>query len=169
MVQPDEAVIAALTKGGMWSVGEANPARETEGPGKYNAAIDPPGAEMLGKKLAATVASLGATCILLQEDEPPDLVLAHVVARELGVTAARASNRDGLIDIAGHLGPDERVLIVADAIRDERVVDALRAAVDRAGSAIAGFAVLVKTQSLEARARPDESVSFLATEPLPHG
>lgn len=167
MLQQDREVTAALAKGGMWNEAGVDGAEDTHGLGKYNAFLDPAGAEKLGKMLAASVASLVATCILLQEEEPPDLILAYVVARELGLTPARAFDRDGLMGIVGRLGPDDRVLVVADAIRDERIVDALRAAVDRAGSSIVGFAVLVQTHALEAKARPEQPVYFLARERVP--
>ena len=165
VVQPDAAVIAALMAGGMWTGEEQAGTAVPAGLGKFNAFLDPAESEMLGQKLAELVSSLGATCVLLHEEEAPDLILAHVVARELGVRAARAINRDGLIEIVGSLPSGERVLVVADAIRSERVVDALRAAVDRAGSAIVGFVVLVSTRALDAKSRPGEPAFGLVMEP----
>jgi hypothetical protein len=165
VVQADTAVTQALTAGGMWIEGEHRGTDLGGGLGKFNALFNPASTEMLGKRLANLASSLGASCVLLKEDEPTDVILAHVVARELGLRAARAINRDGLIEIVGPLGSGERVLVVADGIRDERVVDGLRAAVDRAGSTIAGFAVLVTTRALEARTGPEEPALGLAKEP----
>ena len=165
ITKPDAAVTAALVAGGMWSGEEQVGTDLSADLGKFNAFLDPAATEMLGRKLAGLVSSLGATCVLLQEEEAPDLILAHVVARELGVRGARAINRDGLIEIVGSLGSGEGVIVVADAIRNERVVDALRAAVDRAGSVVAGFGVLVTTRALDAKSRPGEPAFGLAMEP----
>lgn len=73
--------------------------------------LDPSGVEQIGADLAALVG-----------DETPDRVmvwaysdavlLAHVVARELGVTIVRGVEGAGVIDVEGRLGEGERVIIL---------------------------------------------------------
>src|SRR5438876_10409934 len=68
---------------------------------KYSGLLDPSGAEALAGALAQRLASNGATLVLVWEDVE-DVVLGHVVGRQLGVPVLRTFNADGLV---GHAGP----------------------------------------------------------------
>ncbi|MHB8620569.1 MAG: hypothetical protein ACYDAG_13525 [Chloroflexota bacterium] len=114
---------------------------------KYNGLADPAGAEELGKLLAQRARDLAPSLVLLWED-PQDLVLGHVVARELGVPALRSYDQEGLVGLAGALPAGARVLIVGDAFRDKGVVAALRNVIEAHAGSVAGAAVLVETEAL---------------------
>jgi adenine/guanine phosphoribosyltransferase-like PRPP-binding protein len=120
---------------------------EAAAPGKYNPLLDPAGTERLGALLAERVRSLDPTVVIAWED-PEDAVLAHVVARELGVRALRAWNADGLVDQSSALNADDRAVLVLDALRDPAAVRAVRGIVERDGAQLAGTAVLALTDQL---------------------
>lgn len=116
---------------------------------KYNGLLDPAGAEALAGELARRVAERGATLVVIWEDVE-DIVLGHVVARELGVPVLRAFNADGLV---GHVGPlpgGARGILVTDSPRDPLASRALRALLERAGGTLLGVAALVDGGASEA-------------------
>jgi hypothetical protein len=78
------------------------------------------------------------------------VVLGHVVGRELGIAVVRAWDADGLVDHSAGLPDAPRVALVADAIRDPRVVLAAWALTDREGGSLVATAVLVGTGDLRA-------------------
>ncbi len=114
---------------------------------KYNGLADPAGAEELGRMLAGRARSLGPTAVLLWED-PLDVVLGHIVARELEVKRLRSYNAEGLIELIGALAPSSRVLLVTDAFREASLLLAMSNLVERHGSTVVGTAVLVETGAL---------------------
>lgn len=119
---------------------------ETNHVSPYCALMDPTGAEALGRALAEQVKAFGPTKVLVWEG--PDVnVLGHVVARELGVTAARALDASGVLDLDGTIGQD-RVVVIADAVRATNHVVAMRALAERNGGQLVGFGVLVGTPAL---------------------
>lgn len=109
---------------------------------KYNGLLDPPGAEALAAELAGRLADRGATLVAIWEDVE-DIVLGHVVARQLGVPVLRAFNADGLVGHAGPLPSGARAILVTDALRDPLAPRALRALLERNGGALLGVAALV--------------------------
>jgi len=111
---------------------------------KYNGSRDPAGVERLGTELARSVSAAVATTpdLVVVWQDPEDLVLAHVVARELGTTVLRLMDLDGLV---GHEGPVPRhasAVIVSDAVRDGSVVRAMVALIERANSTVVAVATL---------------------------
>ena len=116
---------------------------------KYDGLTDPSGAETLGKLLAERARPFAPGVVLLWED-PLDIVLGHVVARELEATAARAYNQEGLVELLGVLPPGRRVLIVTDAVREPTVVRALYGLAQQCGSSVVATAVLADTDALAA-------------------
>jgi adenine/guanine phosphoribosyltransferase-like PRPP-binding protein len=112
----------------------------------YCGLFDPPGAEAIGRALAESVRDLEPTKVLVWEDADVN-VLGHVVARELGITAARALEVSGVLDLDGTIGKD-RVVVVADAIRRTSHGQAMRALAERAGGELVGFAVVIDTPAL---------------------
>jgi hypothetical protein len=120
---------------------------------KYNGLADPAGTEQLGRWLA-----------VLWED-PEDIALGHVVARELGVRAVRGYNAEGLVELADPLPRGSRVLVLADAFRDAGLVRAMRAIVEQHGGTVAAIAVLVDTDVLATAGAPATPVVSLVSLP----
>ncbi len=112
---------------------------------KYNGLVDPAGAEELGRALAEKVRSLNPTVILLWED-PEDIVLGHIIGRELGVPVVRSYDADGLVEHIGDLLPSSRVLLLADAFRDLGPIHAMQTLIERQGGIVVGIAVLVEIE-----------------------
>lgn len=153
-------VIELLGRAG-GGTGEAVPGGR---PPKYNGLADPAGAEELGVLLADRLRAPGPTAIVVWED-PEDVVLGHVVARELGLPVVRAYDADGLVGHSAGLPDRPRVALVADAIRDPRAVLAARALVDREGGALVATAVLVGTAELRALAgQAGEAIALVEAE-----
>jgi hypothetical protein len=138
----DEARLAELlARGG---------ATETSGGrSKYNGLADPAGAEELGAELARRLRDAAPTVIAVWED-PEDVVIGHVVGRELGLPVVRVYDADGLVGHSAGLPERPRIALVADAVRDTRVVLAARAVAERDGGTLVATAVLVGTQDLAA-------------------
>jgi hypothetical protein len=104
----------------------------------YNGMLDPRATETLGRMVAEAIAPFRPTSVLVW-DNPPDLVLAHVVARELSATVVRAFDADGLLHFSGAFPEGARAALLADVFRDPQVVEALAALVRRHG----GTAVVI--------------------------
>lgn len=122
-----------------------------QGASKYNGLADPAGAEVLARRLVPLVGELGPTAILVWED-PEDVLLGHVVGRELSLPVVRAFDADGLVGHSAGLPDRPRAVLVADAIRDATVVRAARGLVQQGGGSLAGTVVLVETPELRAAA-----------------
>jgi adenine/guanine phosphoribosyltransferase-like PRPP-binding protein len=116
---------------------------------KFDGLADPAGTERLGQLLARHAASLGADTVLLWED-PLDIVLGYIVARELGVNALRAQNQEGLLELLGRMRAGARVLLMTDAVREPTLVRALSRLVEMHRGQLVGTAVLVETDALVA-------------------
>jgi adenine/guanine phosphoribosyltransferase-like PRPP-binding protein len=114
---------------------------------KYNGLADPAGAEELAGRLAGLVRDLEPTVILVWED-PEDVLLGHVVGRELSLPVVRAYNAEGLVGHSAGMPDHPQVVRVADAVRDATVVRAARALAEQQGGALAGVAVLLETSEL---------------------
>jgi adenine/guanine phosphoribosyltransferase-like PRPP-binding protein len=116
-------------------------------PAKYSGLADPDGAEELGRELANRVRDLAPAAIVIWE-EPEDVVLGHVVGRELGLPVVRAFDADGLVGHSAGLPDASPVVLVSDAIRDGRVVRAAQALAEQQGGRLIGTAVLIETAPL---------------------
>jgi adenine/guanine phosphoribosyltransferase-like PRPP-binding protein len=116
-------------------------------PPKYSGLADPDGAEELARELAGRVRVLAPAAVVIWE-EPEDVVLGHVVGRELGLPVVRAFDADGLVGHSAGLPDAPRVVLVTDAIRDGRVVRAAQALAAQQGGALVGTAVLIETAAL---------------------
>jgi adenine/guanine phosphoribosyltransferase-like PRPP-binding protein len=115
---------------------------------KYNGMADPAGAEQLGRELATRLREVAPSAVVVWEDAE-DVVLGHVVGRELGLPVVRAYDADGLVGTNGALPPEPRIALVADAVRDARVVRAAHALAAQQGGSLVATAVLVETAALE--------------------
>lgn len=108
---------------------------------KYNAMLDPAGADALGRELAEALAGYHPTTVLIWED-PTDLILAHVTSRELSATVVRAFDADGLVGFTGTFPPEAKVVLLADMFREHRIVRALSLLVEKHGGTVAATAEL---------------------------
>jgi adenine/guanine phosphoribosyltransferase-like PRPP-binding protein len=154
----DDARTAELIERGGGGVSADGPGG---GPPKYNGLADPAGAEDLARALADRLRSLDVTAIVVWED-PEDVVLGHVIGRELGLPVVRAYDADGLIGHSSGMPEHPRVALVTDAVRDQRVVLAARALAERDGGRLVATAVLVTTAELEGVGEDAGSVVGLA-------
>jgi len=116
-------------------------------PAKYSGLADPDGAEELGRALAERIRALAPAAIVIWE-EPEDVVLGHVVGRELGLPVVRAFDADGLVGHSAGLPAAPKVVLVTDVVRDGRVVRAAQALAEQQGGALVGTAVLIDTPVL---------------------
>jgi hypothetical protein len=134
-----------------WSLlgrgGSATDAEAATRAPKYSGLADPDGAEELGGMLADRIRELAPAAVLIWED-PEDVVLGHVVGRELGLPVVRAFDADGLVGHSAGLPDAPRVVLVADAVRDASVVRAAQGLAAQQGGALIGTAVLIDTAEL---------------------
>lgn len=114
---------------------------------RYCSLFDPAGAEALGQGLAEAVRSHRPTLVVTWEDVDNN-VLAHIVARELGVSAVRVVDASGVLDFDGAFGDADRAVLVADAFRTDRAVNAMRALTEQYGGHVVAFAALMRTPVL---------------------
>ena len=165
----EEAIWQLLERGGM-PRNEVRPGAPEPGPlgpltrvriPKYNGLSDPLGAEELGRLLSQRLRPFRPTAVLLWED-PQDVVLGHIVARELGIVAVRSYNEEGLIELAGTLPPNSRVLLLTDAFRDAGLLRAMRGIVERHGGTVVGSAALAQTDALATVEAGDAVVSLVS-------
>ncbi|MPZ87421.1 MAG: hypothetical protein GEU81_04970 [Nitriliruptorales bacterium] len=138
---------ACLAQGGL-TVEGLRAAADRSGWPIYDGLRDPAGAEELATELAERVADLQPTLVMLWEP-PEDVLLGHILARELGIRAVRCFDADGLVSCAGDVGAGERVLVVADAFRDEHSLQAMVSLVAQRGSSVVGRACLVDDARLD--------------------
>lgn len=137
----DEARLTELLERGGSATGSGRPA-------KYNGMADPAAAEELAGELARRLRAATPSAVVVWED-PEDVVLGHVVGRELGLPVVRAYDADGLVGHTAGLPAAPRIALVADAVRDPRVVLAARALADREGGSLVATGVLMGTAELE--------------------
>ena len=154
----DDARTAELIERGGGGVSADGPGGR---PPKYNGLADPAGAEDLARALAERLRPLDITAVVVWED-PEDVVLGHVIGRELGLPVVRAYDADGLIGHSSGLPEHPRVALVTDAVRDQRVVLAARALAERDGGRLVATAVLVTTAELAGVGQDAGSIVGLA-------
>lgn len=134
---------------------------------RYNGLQHPDGAEQLGSELASSLREFDATALLIWEG-PQDLVLAYVVARELGVHAIRSYDRDGLVGFEGDFLPEGRVVLVADAFREAEPIRAMCALARHQGQEVkaAGALIAVPGQGTQELQRQGvQLVSLISVTP----
>lgn len=112
---------------------------------KYSPLSDPIGAERLGATLAERARDRAPNVVVVWED-PEDLVLAHIVARELRMRAVRTWNADGLVAHVGSLPLEARALILTDVFRDTTPLRAMRAFIEQQGGVVIAALALVKAE-----------------------
>jgi len=128
--------------------------RDVDAPAPYRPLVVPAAADELVGQLASAVRGADAKLVLVWDDLD-QVVLGQWLAAQLGVPVARAYDADGLVAIREETPLGERVLLVADAVRDPRTLAAMRGIVEQQGSTVAGIAVLVATAELREAAADD--------------
>lgn len=108
---------------------------------KYNGMLDPAGAETLGRMLAEGLGGYHPTTVLIWEDSP-DLILAHITARELSATVVQAFDTDGLVGFTGSFPPAAKVVLLADVFREHLTAQALALLVEQQGGTVVATAEL---------------------------
>lgn len=103
---------------------------DAERSGQYQAALDPRGAEELGRELAERLRSLDLSTIAVWRDVS-DVVLAHIVGRELRGRVALLYDDDGLVHHLGVIEPGDRVAVVTAVLDDLTGLEAVVAYVER--------------------------------------
>ena len=140
---PSTALPALMAAGGLDPDELANGTPAAVVP-KYNGLLDARGVEQLGAELARRLADHGPELVLVWQDVE-DVLLAHIVARELGVGVVRAYDADGRVAYTGTFPAAARVAIVTDLVRDDTAVRALRQLVAQQSGEVVGIGTLVAT------------------------
>lgn len=160
-------LVALLAAGGVASETVASDTTESLGTvpsgrlAKYNAMLDPAGAEILGRRLAEALARYHPTTVLIWEDSP-DLILAHITARELSATVVQAFDTDGLVGFTGAFPPAARVVLLADTFREHLVAQALALLVEQQGGAVVATAELFSASGVSHARLPGVPAIVLA-------
>lgn len=100
---------------------------------------DPERTERVGKAFAGQLADLDVSLIVCW-DVPEDTVLAHVVARELGVGLGRAVEIEGILSLLQPLPESAQVALVAEAFRERTGLAGLAGVVRHGGGTVAAVA-----------------------------
>ena len=113
----------------------------------YESRHDPAGADLLGRAMADRLRGHLVQSVVTWEGD--DLVLAHVVAREVGALVGVGFDEGGLARLAEPLRPGAATVIIADAFRTDSVPRTLAGLISSAHASLVAACCLVATQSLE--------------------
>ncbi|MQA82806.1 MAG: hypothetical protein GEV10_30860 [Streptosporangiales bacterium] len=127
------------------------------------AMTDPARTERMGTAIATEVAALDASTVVCW-DVSEDAVLAHVVARELGVDLVRAVEIEGIVALLQPIVDGARVVLVAETFRARTGLAGLSGVVTHAGGVVVavgaatGVVEAAGTEAADARVvRPDDA------------
>lgn len=146
IAQPPNALVDELTGGGG---------------GARSAFHEPAAVEAAGKALAARVAHLRPE-VLLSSDQWRDVLLGHVVARELEARTTHIYDAQGTVELSEPLSPGARCLLVAAAFEQPNSVHAALAAIAFHGGEVVAVGALSRTEVLEQELGADLPVVDLA-------
>lgn len=118
---------------------------DAEPSGQYQAALDPQGAEELGRELAERLRDLDLSTIVVWRDVS-DVVLAHIVARELRGRVALTFDAEGLVEHLGPIEPGARVAVVTGVVDDPLGLAAVVAYVERQQGEVLAVGALTGSQ-----------------------
>jgi hypothetical protein len=105
---------------------------------------DPRRTERVGSALARQLNGgdgSGVTAVVCWNSSE-DIVLAHVVARELGVELRLADEAEGIITLAAPLTPRDTVAIVGENLEGRNAVGGLAGVVDHVGARVTAVATV---------------------------
>ena len=135
---------------------------------RFDALRDPGATEELARALAAELAPLAPTRLLLWADED-DSLLAFIVARELNSEVTTVRNAEGLLDISARITSSDRVAIVAESFRSSDRLQSMRSFVALQGATLVAVATLIDTAFLRAESSDQEKVIALISPEPPSG
>jgi adenine/guanine phosphoribosyltransferase-like PRPP-binding protein len=113
---------------------------------RFSVLRDPSATEALARALAAEVAPLTPTRVLLWAED--DAVLAFVVAKELGCSVTKAGASEGLLECDPPIEKADRVVVLAESFRTAGAFQALRSLAEHHGAGVVAGAALVDTPTL---------------------
>jgi hypothetical protein len=116
--------------------------------GAFDPFRDPVATDQIGRELAHRMKVLNPNVVCVWE-EPTDMILGHVVARELGLRWVRCVNSDGLAAILGLLPRNPRAALVSSVALGIQTIRAIQNLVAVHGGALVGVGVLVGTEQLD--------------------
>lgn len=102
---------------------------------------DPRRTERVGGALARQLGDRGVTAVVCWNSSE-DIVLAHVVARELGVELRLADEAEGIVTLAAPLTPQDTVALVGESLEGRNAVGGLAGVVDHVGARVAAVATV---------------------------
>lgn len=102
---------------------------------------DPRRTERAGGALARQLGDRGLTAVVCWNSSE-DIVLAHVVARELGVELRLADEAEGIITLAAPLTPQDTVVLVGESMEQRNAVGGLAGVVDHVGARVTAVATV---------------------------
>jgi len=109
---------------------------------------EPATVEAAGKALAARVSHLRPE-LVLTSDEWRDVLLGHVVARQLGARTTHVYDAQGTVELSGPLTPGVRCILVAPAFVQPNSVRAALGAVRHHRGEVVAVACVSTTHVLE--------------------
>jgi len=101
--------------------------------------VDPKETEKAGKKLAQALGSQSISVVVCW-DKAEDAVLAHVVARELGVPVCYAYESGGIMGLESRLPAGASTALVSDVFRHQNDLAGLAGVVTNSGYTVAAVA-----------------------------
>lgn len=129
--------------------------------GVFDPFRDPIVTDQIGQDLAHRMRGLDPNVVCVWE-EPADMILAHVVARELGLGWVRCVNSDGLAAIIGPLPRSPRAALVSSVALGIQTIRAIQNLLAVHGGGLVGVGVLVGTEQLDEVASEVPAVVSLA-------
>lgn len=129
--------------------------------GARSAFHEPATVEAAGKALAARVAHLRPE-VVLNSDQWRNVLLGHVVARELEARTTHIYDAQGTVELSEPLSPGARCILVAAAFEQPNSVRAALAVVAYHGGEVVAVGCLSRTQVLEQELGADLTVVDLS-------
>jgi adenine/guanine phosphoribosyltransferase-like PRPP-binding protein len=115
---------------------------------RLNLLHDPAATEVVGQWIAGEVRPYEPDCVVVW-DEPQAVVLAYVVARELGCAAVRAVEAEGLVELVDAPSPARSAVLVADEFAAENSLAALAGLAERHGLRVVAVAAATRSEPLD--------------------
>lgn len=108
---------------------------------------DPGQCRAVAASLAESLANTNPDLVLTWENTP-DVVLAHAIAHDLGISVARAVEVEGLVELIDPVDERQRVVLLAVQFPTDASLTALRSLVSAAGATIVGIATCSESSPL---------------------
>jgi hypothetical protein len=109
---------------------------------KYSPLADPRAAMGIASLLATAAVELTPSVVVAWE-ELEDTLLAFAVGAELGIPVIRALDFEGLVRYSGSLPAHPRGVLVTDALRENKAIEAVKALLRQMGGGLSGVVTVV--------------------------